>query len=104
MKKITKWMIAAGILIGAGVASTSAFAAADSGQYNPNTPSQSQQMWHNEEHRNRMEERVNQGDLTQEEADEKRDWMDNHRGTCHDNTMRGGRMNSGQRHQRMMGW
>lgn len=111
MKKITKWMIAAGLLLGAGVTSVSAFAASDNGQYNQNTPRQSQQMMTNEERRTYLQERVNQGDLTQEEAGERLDWMENNRGTCHDGTTSWGmmnrRMNSGnmgQHHKRMMGW
>lgn len=111
MKKITKWMIAAGILAGAGLTSVSAFAASDNGQYNQNAPRQSQQMMTTEERRAHLQEKVDQGYLTQEEADERLNRMENNRGTCHDGTMRGGMMNRhmnsgnmGQRQQRMMGW
>ncbi|MHC5268581.1 hypothetical protein ACYSNO_05245 [Enterococcus sp. LJL98] len=85
MKRMKKVAIAAGIFFAATITSASVFAASDlSGQTNDSNEERQENTW-KENRQSHMQEQVEAGYLTQEEADEMTDWMDHREGSCHGN-------------------
>lgn len=103
MNKKMKTALAAVVILAAGATSISAFAASDNARYNSDNPNN--QAWE-QSRKNHLDEQVQLGNLTQEEADDMNQWMNDGSGSCHgDNQQSMNRMHNNMRgsHRRMMG-
>lgn len=98
MNKVTKFMVAGAIVLAAGITSVSVFAASDNTNGTNNvTEYMPQESWR-QNRQQHMQEQVDNGHMTQEDADQMNEWMDNN-GSCHDNNGTGKRhMRNGNRH------
>lgn len=104
MNKKLKIALAATIILSAGVTSVSAFAASDN--RNDHSESSYNDTWESGR-QNHLDEQVQLGNLTQEEANEMNERMDNNQGSCHgDNDGFMNRMHNNMRstHRGMMGY
>lgn len=90
MNKVTKFMVAGAIVLAAGITSVSAFAASDNTSGANNVTEYSPQESWKQNRQEHMQEQVDNGHLTQEDADQMNEWMDTN-GSCHDNNGNGNR-------------